>query len=110
MRKSEIAEARQKQRQAEAEVLVAKNMIRAELTAAWEKWLAAPKLLEAANAQTAAAEEGYRIAKLRYEEGKAIRTEVAQSLADLRDSHAGLAEANAYQRQAWSMVRRMMGG
>lgn len=110
MRKSEAAGAKKKQAEADAKAANKRNRIRAELTAQWAKWLAAPKGIESAKAQIEAAEEGYRIAKLRYEEGKAIRAEVAQALADHQEAHTAIAEAKEYQRTAWSRLVRSMGG
>lgn len=106
MRKAEAAEARKRRTEAESAVAVAKNAIRAEVTAAWAEWVTAPHLLEAARGMVAAADEGYRVAKLRYEEGKAIRAEVSQALADQFEARTLLAEAERYRRAAWSKVVR----
>lgn len=110
MRRSQAAEARKRAAEAEAKAEVAKNAIRAELTGAWAQWNASGAGIEAATGQFAAADEGYRVAKLRYESGKAVRAEVAQALADLKEALVGRAEAAEYQRKAWSRVRRAMGG
>ena len=106
MRKAEAAEARKRKAEADSAVAVAKNVIRAELTAAWAEWEAAPKVLEAARGMVAASDEGFRVAKLRYEEGKSIRAEVSQALADQFDARTLLANAEQYRRAAWSKVVR----
>jgi outer membrane protein TolC len=110
MRRAEAEEAKKRKLQAEASVAVAKNQIRADITDAWARWTASAKVLESATAQIEAAQEAYRIAKVRYEEGKAIRAEVAQALADLLAANTALAEARRYQRQAWSRLTRPLGG
>lgn len=109
MRKSEAAEADRKAEQYAALVAVERNSVRARLSSDWAKWVAAPRVLAAADARIKATEEAYRIAKVRYEEGKAIRTEVSEALADLQESRIGLAEAHRYQQQAWTRLTREMG-
>lgn len=106
MRKAEAAEARKRKAEADSAVAFAKNVIRAELTAAWAEWEAAPKVLEASRGMVAATDEGFRVAKLRYEEGKAIRAEVSQALADQFEARTLLANAEQYRRAAWSKVVR----
>ncbi len=109
MRSSEASEAEKKSAEFAALADHSRNRVRAELAAAWAQWAAAPKAIEAAKSQVDSAHEGYRVAKLRYEEGKAIRAEVAQALADLQEARSGLAEAHKYQRVAWARVKRAMG-
>lgn len=83
--------------------------IQTEVSSAWFDWSVAPQVVEAADAEIKAAMEAYRIAKLRYQEGKAVHEEILQSFASLRDAMVSKAEASAHQRDAWSRLMYAMG-
>jgi cobalt-zinc-cadmium efflux system outer membrane protein len=83
--------------------------VTSEVIAAWSRWAASPDVVRASEAQVAAAEEAYRIAKLRYQEGKAPQVEVEQVAAGLVDALAARAEANAFRRIAWANLMRAVG-
>ena len=109
MRRADAAVAKKKRLMAEAASAVAKNELRAIVSAFWAQWEAAGPLLEAGHGMVESADEGYRVAKLRYEEGKAIRAEVSQALADQLEARTRLADAEAYRRTAWSQLMRALG-
>ncbi|MBI5705744.1 MAG: TolC family protein [Armatimonadetes bacterium] len=108
MRKAQAAEAERKAEQLEAIVSVERNTIRAALSTEWAKWKASVKVLDAANGRIQAANEAYRIAKIRFDEGKAIRVEVSEALADQQEATIGLSKGRDYQRRAWIKLQRAM--
>lgn len=110
MRRNESAEMKRMGIEADARVAAMKNTLRAEVSAEWAKWTASAALLESANARVAAADEAYRIAKLRYEEGKTIRAELSTALADQQEARVDLAKAHAYRHVSWARLRYVMGG
>ena len=109
MRRAETAEMTAMARAAEQESRVVRLRITREVSAAWARWEASPEALRAADAEVAAAQEAYRIARLRYQEGKAPQVEVEEAAADLVEAMAGRAEANAFRRTAWAELMRAVG-
>lgn len=104
MRRNEAAAARHMKSQSEGKALNARNLVRVATTSAWAMWTASAKALEASEAQIEAAAEGFRVAKLRYEEGKSIRAEVSEALADLREAHSKKSRATMIRREAWAKL------
>lgn len=109
MRRSEIAEAERMAEQMDAMAAVERNNIRAALSTHWPKWVASPKVVAAAEGRASSAEEAFRVARLRFDAGRAIRAEVSTALADLEQARIGLAKANAYRRVAWTNLMRSLG-
>lgn len=108
-RHAEAAQANSERRALEAQLQNAKNKLRVEVVTAWSQWAASEKVVAAGKAQVAAAEEAYRIARIRYDEGKSIQAELSQALADLEAARAANAESTEYKRIAWSNLRRATG-
>lgn len=94
---------------ADAQFKLMKNRIEAEVVSAWAEWQASDKVQTAASAELAASEEAYRVALLRYQEGKAILAELTDSRSGLTHARLAVAEALAYQRKAWSKLMRATG-
>jgi outer membrane protein len=109
LRKSEIAQARARRLDLEAQLQAKINEVRREVVTHWAQWIAAEKVVESALAEKEAGSEAYRIAKIRYEEGKSIQVEVSQALADLQASMIAEAEAWEYKRTAWTHLMRAIG-
>jgi outer membrane protein TolC len=109
MRRAEAAEMRAMAESAEQEIRTVRLRIDREVASAWADWQASPEAIRAGQAEVASAEEAYRIAKLRYSEGKAPQVEVEQAVADLVSALAGRAEANAFRRIAWANLMRAVG-
>lgn len=109
MRRAEAAEMTAMAQGAEQETRAIRLRIEREVASAWARWQASPETLEASEAEIVSAQEAYRIAKLRYEEGKAPQVEVQQAAADLVAALSGRAEANAFRRIAWANLMRAVG-
>jgi outer membrane protein TolC len=109
MRRSEAAEMKAKEQSVEHEIRALGLQISREVASAWASWEASPEALRAAGAEVASAQEAYRIALLRYTEGKAPQVEVEQAAADLVTALGGRAEANAFRQIAWSNLMRAVG-
>ena len=109
MRKSEASENEAMARAAEQETKMIRLRVHREVASAWAQWQSAPETLRASDAEVSAAQEAYRIAKLRYEEGKAPQVEVEQATADLVEALAGRAESIAFRRIAWANLMRAVG-
>jgi outer membrane protein TolC len=95
--------------QAEQEKTLTWMRISREVNSAWPKWQAAPEVVRSSEAEVVSAHEAYRIARLRYQEGKAPQVEVDQAATDLVNAIAAAAEANAFQRIAWANLMRAVG-
>lgn len=109
LRRAEVSEANKRVKQKRAEWESAWNWAQAELTAEWAQWKEAPILINAAKAEIEAAEEAYRVTVARYDENRATHAEVIGARAQWVEAIAGLAEANAYKRVAWSRMVRHLG-
>lgn len=109
MRRAEAAEMEAMAESADQEIRAIHLRIDREVVSAWAAWQAAPETIQASEAEVASAQEAYRIAKLRYTEGKAPQVEVEQAVADLVSALAGRAEANAFRRIAWANLMRAVG-
>ncbi len=103
-------------RQAEAEAAKAtasyeaeRLSVEAQVRSAWAKWRAVDDVLAFAEAQLRAAEEAYRIAKLRFDVGKAVHAEVSVVLADLVAAEVSVADAHRYKRMAEAELIRAIG-
>lgn len=83
--------------------------VRAEVSEAWAMWNASDDVLAAAHAEVAASEEAYRVALLRYTEGKSILAELTDARAQVASARRSVAEAVAYKRMAWAQLRRATG-
>lgn len=94
---------------ATASYQAAKNHVQAEVVSAWADWQSSDKVVLSAEAEVTASEESYRVALLRYQEGKAILAELTDSRSMLSHARLGLAEATAYKRKAWSNLARATG-
>jgi outer membrane protein TolC len=91
------------------EANAARLRVQSEVSSAWFDWNVAPLVIEAADAEIKAAMEAYRIAKLRYQEGKAVHEEILMAFASLRDAMVSKAEASAHQRDAWAKLMYAIG-
>jgi outer membrane protein TolC len=109
LRKAQADEMSALAAQAQQEKALAWMSVSREVTSAWAKWQAAPEVVRASEAEVVAAHEAYRIARLRYQEGKAEQVEVDQAATDLVNAIAAAAEANAFQRIAWANLMRAVG-
>jgi outer membrane protein TolC len=109
MRRAESAEMAAMANVAEQEARAIRLRVTREVTSAWAQWQASPETLRASEAEVVSAQEAYRIARLRYQEGKAPQVEVEQAAADLVEALAGRAEANAFRRIAWANLMRAVG-
>lgn len=109
MRRAEAAEMEAIATSANQEIHSLRLRIDREVASTWAAWQAAPAALQASKAEVASANEAYRIAKLRYTEGKAPQVEVEQAVADLVSALAGEAESNAFRRIAWANLMRAVG-
>lgn len=83
--------------------------VRAEVSEAWAMWNASDAVLAAARAEVSASEEAYRVALLRYTEGKSILAELTDARAQVASARRSAAEAVAYKRVAWAQLRRAIG-
>ncbi len=95
---------------ADAELRSMRNGIQAEVVSAWAQWQAVGKISDAAKAELDASEEAYRVALVRYQEGKAILAELTDSRSALVHAKLSVAEAKTYERKAWSKLERAIGG
>jgi len=109
MRRAEEAEMKAMEQNMDQEIRSLELQIGRETASAWASWEASPTAVSAAEAEVEAAKEAYRIAKLRYTEGKAPQVEVEQASADLVAALAGRAEANAFRQTAWANLMRAVG-
>jgi cobalt-zinc-cadmium efflux system outer membrane protein len=109
MRRAEAAEADAQAKAAEAQKEAAMQRIEREIAEAWAEWVAAPHVMAAAEAEVQAAEEGYRVSKIRYEAGKSIQAEVSQALADFVAALGSRAQAREFQHLAWTKLARALG-
>ncbi|MCH8273810.1 MAG: TolC family protein [Armatimonadetes bacterium] len=109
MRRADADQNRAMSRRTEADLDTMRLRIQAEVAASWAAWSAAPSVLEAAESEVRSSDEAYRIAKLRYESGKAIQVEVSEALADFVTALVGRAQALEYQRRAWAKLMRAVG-
>ena len=108
-RSSDRQVARTMQARAESELQGTKNKVEAEVASAWAEWSASSKVSASAKAEVEASEEAYRVALLRYQEGKAILSELTEVRSELTHARLSVAESNAYARKAWSKLARAMG-
>jgi outer membrane protein TolC len=109
MRRAESNEMAAMAKAAEQELRAARLRVEREVAEAWGLWQASPEAVAAGEAEAVAAQEAYRIARLRYSEGKAPQVEVEQAAADLVEAVSGRAEANAFRRIAWAKLMRAVG-
>jgi hypothetical protein len=63
----------------------------------------------AAETEFGASAESYRIFSIRFEEGKAILAELTDARSALTHARLTVAETAAFERQAWSRLRRAIG-
>ncbi len=92
-----------------AEYDMARLKIEAEVASAWSTWEAVPAVLDAAKSELVASREAYRITLIRYQEGKAILSELTDARSQLVRAQVGIAESEAYRRQAWTRLARSIG-
>lgn len=109
LRRAQEEESRALAKQADMNLSAMELLIQSQVAAAWALWKSAPAVLHAAESEVRASAEAYRIAKLRYETGKAIQVEVSEALADMVGAFVGEAEAREYQRRAWAQLSRAVG-
>jgi len=105
-RRAGVAETTAMGLRAGAEQGAVRLQIDAEVSSAWSVWQSVAPVMKASQAEVAASEEAYRIAMIRYEEGKAILAEVLEAKSQLTLARVGLAEAEAYGRVARSKLLR----
>jgi outer membrane protein TolC len=108
-RRSSMNEQKAMADKAAADLKQTKLKAEAEVASAWAEWQAAPTVQKASDDQLASAEEAYRIALLRYREGKTILAEVIDARSQLVAAQLAKAEAENYTRRAWTMLQRAMG-
>ena len=108
-RRSGRAEQQAMADKAAADLDAARLKVDSEVAQAWAMWQAAPKVRQAADDEAKSGEESYRVALLRYREGKAILAEVIDARAQLVAAKLAKAEAEDYTRRAWAMLQRAMG-
>jgi outer membrane protein TolC len=93
----------------QAEEKALRNRISSEVARAWAEWKTVDTIKVAAQAELAASDEGYRVAVVRYEEGKSILAELTDYRSQLTHARLSVAEADAYERKAWSKLARAIG-
>ncbi len=108
-RRSAAAQSNAMAKKAEAELRGATNHVQSEVATGWAEWSAVSKVLKAAAAELDASVEAYRVALVRYEDGKAILAELTDSRSQLVHARLSVAEGSAYQRKAWSKLTRAIG-
>lgn len=109
LRRARAKEAAAGRLAAEARLSVARLEVAAQVRSAWARWRAVADVLRHAEAEFRAAEEAYRIARLRFDVGKAVHAEVQVVLADLIASRVALAEAHRFERSAEADLLRAIG-
>jgi len=92
-----------------AEYDMALLKVEAEVASAWFTWESVQAVLDAAKSELAASREAYRITLIRYQEGKAILSELTDARSQLVSAEVGAAESEAYRRQAWTRLARSVG-
>lgn len=108
-RQAEVAEAEAMVRRAEADRAALELQIAREVRTALLDLAAADQNVKTAEAAMAAAEEGYRLALIRYRAGKAINLEPIDALAALVRAQTGVVEATFAERVALDAVARAVG-
>ena len=108
-RQAEVREAEQGVTRAEGAVRVLELQVRAEVLTAEAKAGAAKQNIETASNQVPAAEEGYRVAQIRYEAGKSIVVELLDALKAQTEAQQSLVVARAQYAKALADVYRAMG-
>lgn len=93
----------------EAEAKALQNRISSEVVQAWFEWKAVEPIKIAAQAELVASDEGYRVAVIRFEEGKSILAELTDYRSQLTHARLSVAEADSYERKAWSKLARAIG-
>lgn len=108
-RSAEVKEAKAMAKRLESEIRGLRNRVSAEVATAWAEAQAAEPVRAAAQAELNASEEAYRIALIRYQEGKSILAELTDSRSQLTQARLAVAAASAYQRKAWAKLARATG-
>ncbi|MBS1701398.1 MAG: TolC family protein [Armatimonadetes bacterium] len=93
----------------EAEEKALRNRVSSEVAQSWAEWKAVEPMKTAAQAELLASDEGYRVAIIRYEEGKSILAELTDYRSQLTYARLSVAEADGYERKAWSKLARAIG-
>ena len=93
----------------DAETKSLRNRISSEVAQAWADWKAVEPVKVAAQAEFVASDEGYRVAVIRFQEGKSILAELTDYRSQLTHARLSVAEADAYERKAWSKLARAIG-
>lgn len=93
----------------DAEEKALRNRISSEVAQAWAEWKAVVPIKTSAQAEFAASDEGYRVAVVRFEEGKSILAELTDYRSQLTHARLSVAEADSYERKAWSKLARATG-
>jgi len=109
MRRARASEATAGGLAAESRLGAALLDVAVEVRAAWARRSAVPDVLRHAEAELQASEEAYRIARLRFDVGKAVHAEVQVVLADLIAARVAVAEARRFDRNAEADLLRALG-
>lgn len=109
VRRARAGEAQAGSQAAESRLAAVRLEVAAQVRAAWARRRAVPDVLRHAEAESRAAEEAYRIAKLRFNVGKAVHAEVQVVLADLIAARVAVADAHRFDRLAEASLLKAVG-
>ncbi|MCE9558790.1 MAG: TolC family protein, partial [Armatimonadetes bacterium] len=85
------------------------NKIASEVSQAWAEWSALSEVKAAADAEFKASDEAYRVALIRYQEGKSILAELTDARSQLTHARLSVAEATQYERKSSAKLARAVG-
>jgi outer membrane protein len=108
-RRGAQAEAAAGQSRADGSLKMIENRIQSEVASAWAQWQIVGVLARAGADELAAGNESFRIAMIRYKEGKAILAEVTEARAQVVKAELAVAQSIAFQEKAWSRLQRAIG-
>jgi len=109
LRRAQAGEASAAGLAAHSRLAAARLDVGAQVRAAWARRRAVPDVLRHAEAELRAADEAYRIARLRFDVGRAVHAEVQVVLADLIAARVAVAEAHRFDRSAEADLLRVLG-
>jgi cobalt-zinc-cadmium efflux system outer membrane protein len=109
LRRARAGEASAGGEAAESRLAAVRLDVAAQVRAAWARRQAVPDVLRHAEAELRAAEEAYRIARLRFDVGRAVHAEVQVVLADLIAARVAVADAHRFDRLAEADMLKAVG-
>jgi outer membrane protein TolC len=109
MRRAEVRRAEAEQRRQQEELQRALLQVTQEVTDNWLALRAAEQNVSTAQTAVRSSEEDYRIAQLRYQEGKSVNVEALDALAARTRARVNLAQATFDYQVAADQLRRSLG-